>query len=177
VNTNKDGEFDTCGGEPIDVSKNERPRGDGVSKSARIKSLALGEGKERKTFIKVQEGAFGYHAILEGGPGLWAASKISAADAVLICCTRHLMLDALEQAEDLGLLLRIDLRQVAPDLWLCESGVVEVPGSKAGRIRVESAGKEPLDYEVDPKAGRGPLARSIRKAARKVGKMVGVNRK
>ncbi len=115
----------------------------------------------RKTFIRVEEGSLGYHAIVEGGTGDWASSRISEVESVRECVGRHLLGRAIVDAEAMGGHARVDIRWIANGLWQIESQCI--PGYHQGysQVTTEISGGTQISQDVDNNTVKKPALKNL----------------
>lgn len=126
----------------------------------------------RRVFIRVEEGSFGYHAILEGAHGDWAANKTSAVLAVRDAVARHILGKAMVDAEAEGCFARVDIREVGNQLWAIECTAIKGPNGSAPVIQTEARGSSPTIERVDRKKVKKHRIRQLGHKARKVAAML-----
>lgn len=114
----------------------------------------------------------GYHAIIDGGTGDWAASATSGTDAVQKCVGRHIMGKALADTESLGKCLRMDVREVGNGLWKVELQAVDLPPKSPVEIVTEALGSEITREKVERSRVPKSIGRRMRNAVAKVAAMI-----
>lgn len=132
--------------------------------------LLSNTGLPRRCYVRIEPGAFGHHAILEGGSGQWAASKVDPIDALRELIGRHILGPVIVEAEAQGKHARVDMREVTEGLWLIECSAVDAPGTVGEVVTAEARGRSREDVAMTGVKVRGKLsARAKRAVARLTG--------
>lgn len=118
--------------------------------------------------MRIEPGAFGHHAILEGGSGQWAASKTTAIDALRELIGRHILGPVMVEAESQGKYARVDMREVTEGLWLIECSAVEGPASTQTKVTAEARGASQEPVLMDGVKVRGKLKARAKAAAARI---------
>lgn len=124
----------------------------------------------RKQFIRVEPGTLGYHAIIEGGSGDWASSRVSEDEAVRECVGRHILGRAIIDADAMGGYARLDIRWIGNGLWMIESNCITGPDTWQNKVYVERQGAGVVETLVDKDQVAKPLLPRVAGKIRKLGR-------